>query len=1821
LAMIIDHRYEVIESIGSGAWSNVYKVVDKRTGKLFTLKLYQYLSSADFYERFSAEEMHHITQIEHPNLGHITDFGHVGDHIYSLTEYYDGEPLSTYKFKKSQLEILYSIIVQITYALEALHVQDIIHKDLKPENVLYKIEGNKIDVKVIDYGFTKVDSGKDQQSVSGSLPYLAPEVYLNHKALPSSDYYSLGVMLYKLTTGSFPFSIEQINALITNTYHYFIPKFPSELNEDIPPALEKFILRLLEKNPEGRFQSASEIINYINRIQSKQYPFSIEWSMVNRMKFNSYLARANYSHQLLDYLDSAEKSNGKVVSVVGSEGMGKDNILSLFKYHLLTGKYFLFDYACNRKDHEPFFALIKEFMQSLNKEQISDLEKAAHISTKFSLYLFQSEEEAKKVSQSQKELMIDFESVKNLLAGLAEQKPIIFIVRNANYIHKYTIDFVNYISEFISGQRILILMSFDDYGKVGQITHSVIIQIPPLTYQETGEYVSKLLNANVNENFINKIYSVSAGNPYFIKEILLDLIQKKLIVQEGKLKLNYNFDDYHLPLKLVNVINVRLNHLTHRHYEYLKLLAVVECPLEKDLISYILKINDKALYDFINDAVYNEVLVKQPGYYAFVYLEAKTKLREENGKNVIQQVSKQVLSFYQKRNVTDISLCKGIIKNAIAAQDIPSERKYTFRLFELFDEMHDQDNAYQVILSVLKLDFELRQKLPLAQLIKDLMLFQEKTELTGICSFENDLLAKLKRLPPMFEKYYILGTIYFIREDLTSALSHFKKASEYIITGKQRVLTWLYFVHVYAQKNPDQMLEYLQLLSAENLPLELKIVYIDRMTVYLNLKDDTLKAIKVAEDFLTAMPSVQYTKVLLRLASLHNNIGVLYSSVKNIPEAKEHFDIALSIWERFNIKRYLGLIDNNLADLYLKQGITQQAQIYAQTGYELAAAQGLTAIMALALLNLGEANIKMGKFLAAEDYLLKAKALMEEIKSGKFQSAINVNLALAKSKIKNFQYYYDFINEQEPELKLGIIKEINPLVKTYFYYLFELGLPKKMKKLLSKNTHIDYHEIHEDEFYYNTLSMIAILTQDYGQALDYLKSAEKYAGEVNNHYAITVFYLSEIECYIGLRDYAKATMIVSKAMEIAQKYQYSYWISKLKYFKAVIDLADRQIPLRKIIRDLLAAYKESTSNSYYLITVKLSSLIISSLVALNADAEAEEWLAKHKILLQEVTKGIQNDDRENYLRLNGFYNKEAKDFLSDQIASRYQNIRNKWHELQAGFIRIHDADRIKFFIDKSLKELIAPWRYQLFLYSEKLNTYSLYLSENSKEDLSLSSNLYKYIERAFKIDALVTVEHEDAHLMIIPLQIRYQKIGFLIISDQGEAKFTKFELSLMRSIKQHLSGLIVRMQEYAEITQRIKMMNQLMNITHNLLKTMEIRTLETEIVSACIDFIGSSRGFLIKKDADGNNIYQVALDAQKVPLSNVAAISKTVLSYCQANKTFVSTFNALEDNRFKSSISVQDYKLHAIFCAPLLLDDRIYGFIYLDNFLDNTKSMYLDEELIKLLFDQLSVVLKNSIQYESLIQKSQELQSLESLKDEFMAIVSHELNTPLSALQGYVSRLKRNLFADEEERNDIISKIETAVKKLILTTNDIITMNNYNLKNELPMTKINIGEILTLIQHEIEIALRERKMFIKVEVPKDLPEIEGNWEALHIMIYNIALNAIRFTNDFGTIKIGARRSTFQDEKINNKETLVIYVQDNGIGMPPYQIKNAFRKFYELNEIYSHKSGTVEYRSGGLGLGLATAKRIAELHYGNIWIESKENEGTTVFIRLPLKQEK
>ena len=93
-------------------------------------------------------------------------------------------------------------------------------------------------------------------------------------------------------------------------------------------------------------------------------------------------------------------------------------------------------------------------------------------------------------------------------------------------------------------------------------------------------------------------------------------------------------------------------------------------------------------------------------------------------------------------------------------------------------------------------------------------------------------------------------------------------------------------------------------------------------------------------------------------------------------------------------------------------------------------------------------------------------------------------------------------------------------------------------------------------------------------------------------------------------------------------------------------------------------------------------------------------------------------------------------------------------------------------------------------------------------------------------------------------------------------------------------------------------------------------------------------------------------------------------------------------------------------------------------------------------------------------------------------------------------------------------------------------------------------------------------------------------------MHHIIINSIRFTKDFGTITLGVRRSTFQQEEIDGKPTLVIYIQDNGIGIPESQLTKVFQKFYELTDIVSHSSGNLEFKSSGLGIGLSIAKKIS-----------------------------
>ncbi|MCL1826972.1 MAG: ATP-binding protein, partial [Candidatus Cloacimonetes bacterium] len=220
-------------------------------------------------------------------------------------------------------------------------------------------------------------------------------------------------------------------------------------------------------------------------------------------------------------------------------------------------------------------------------------------------------------------------------------------------------------------------------------------------------------------------------------------------------------------------------------------------------------------------------------------------------------------------------------------------------------------------------------------------------------------------------------------------------------------------------------------------------------------------------------------------------------------------------------------------------------------------------------------------------------------------------------------------------------------------------------------------------------------------------------------------------------------------------------------------------------------------------------------------------------------------------------------------------------------------------------------------------------------------------------------------------------------------------------------------------------------------------------------------------------------------------------------------------------------------------------------------------------------------------------------------------------LQEYVKKLIKSMHSIDKESQDLLLQVDKSTNRLISSIQDIITLNRYNQKTDLIKKQTDITESLRTIYDEIAYLSQSRKMKLKLEATDNLPKINIEKKSFELLLLNLMMNAVRFTPDYGNITLGARKAMFHHEKINDEDAVVVYVQDNGIGIPEREQENIFKAFFELGDIYTHRSGTMEFRSSGLGIGLAIVKRIVDLHNGKIWIKSKEREGTTVFVSLPL----
>jgi tRNA A-37 threonylcarbamoyl transferase component Bud32 len=268
---MVDGRYVLGESLGSGGMGEVYLAHDEVLARDVALKVLRshYAGDEEFAERFR-REARRAASLSHPNIVQVFDRGETEDGTsYIAMEYVPGGTLKEQIERRGPFGTRDTAAVgaQIAEALGAAHERGIVHRDIKPQNVLVSASG---DLKVTDFGIARAASAvtsSASDAIFGTAGYISPEQAMGEPVGPASDLYSLGVVLYEMLTGELPFTAD--NSIAVCMKHVTEPpRPPKQLNPDVSEGMDALVVKLLAKRPADRYAGAAELLNELERVRA-----------------------------------------------------------------------------------------------------------------------------------------------------------------------------------------------------------------------------------------------------------------------------------------------------------------------------------------------------------------------------------------------------------------------------------------------------------------------------------------------------------------------------------------------------------------------------------------------------------------------------------------------------------------------------------------------------------------------------------------------------------------------------------------------------------------------------------------------------------------------------------------------------------------------------------------------------------------------------------------------------------------------------------------------------------------------------------------------------------------------------------------------------------------------------------------------------------------------------------------------------------------------------------------------------------------------------------------------------------------------------------------------------------------------------------------------------------------------------------------------------------------------------------------------------------------------------------------------------------------
>ena len=604
-------RYAVLKKLGEGGRGVVYKARDTVLNRVVAIKMLKSAAlSEEAYSRFMREAQV-VAKLNHPNIVSIYDIGKEDEKQFFVLEFVDGmsvrELLGTYPDGRCDMQTVLRVSIDVCSALEYAHSQGVLHRDVKPENILISEEGT---AKLMDFGLARMlgqPSITQEGIIVGTVAYVAPEIALGKGADVRSDLYSFGAVLYEMVAGKPPFPGEDSVKIIFSHIHDY-PVSPSRLNPKVPQVLADCIMKLLEKEPGKRYQSAADLLKVLREVAEEFLKETLVPSHKPVVVVPSPRPIAVREVQLIDRVDEmrllreavdrAVRGEGGVVFSYGEAGIGKTRLArELGAYARLRGMQVLSGRcpALFRMDGVPPYVLwkevIKDYLEVCSPEQL------------YRVIGFYPSEVSKLVPELKQKLGAIpeslpispeherdrlFEAVSQFIINISKEAPLLVVLDDLQWTDPSSLLLLHYLARGVYKEPLLLLGAYRDTDiderhplspVLTELNRERLLQSVPLkrmSFDDVSELIKRILEQDdVPREFCELVYEKTRGNPFFVEEVIKSLKEEEVIYREEDKWRIQEVSRIEFPKTVKSVIKLRIGRLDDECQNVLTLASFV----------------------------------------------------------------------------------------------------------------------------------------------------------------------------------------------------------------------------------------------------------------------------------------------------------------------------------------------------------------------------------------------------------------------------------------------------------------------------------------------------------------------------------------------------------------------------------------------------------------------------------------------------------------------------------------------------------------------------------------------------------------------------------------------------------------------------------------------------------------------------------------------------------------------------------------------------------------------------------------------------------------------------------------------------------------------------------------------------------------------------------------------------------------------------------------------------------------------------------------------------------------------------------------------